>query len=375
MTLDYYRIFYYVAQYQSFSKAAEILGNNQPNLSRCMNLLESELGCKLLVRTNRGVSLTPEGERLFSHVAIANEQLMLGEQEILKDKSLESGLVTIGASETALRLFLLNKLELFHHNYPHVRLQISNHSTPQAIRALSHGTVDFSVVTTPIDIKKPLHRTSLLSFREILIGGSSYAAIASRMQSLHDLSEVPFISLGAGTGTRELYSQYFLSHHLVFSPDMEASTTDQILPMVAHNLGIGFYPEALASEPIARGEVLPIRLVEPIPEREICLIRDTSRVAQMLFSGTKCALAAHLRARAVCKALFTSPRGAHPRGAFLCNRNEVPYYTRNACISSGSGITRSAPRRVVTIDAAAFATRSISSSSVVPSPAMPCSRI
>ncbi len=26
MTLDYYRIFYYVAQYQSFSKAAEILG-------------------------------------------------------------------------------------------------------------------------------------------------------------------------------------------------------------------------------------------------------------------------------------------------------------------------------------------------------------
>ena len=216
MTLDYYRIFYYVAQYQSFSKAAEILGNNQPNLSRCMNLLESELGCKLLVRTNRGVSLTPEGQRLFEHVAIA-------------------------------------------------------------IRALSHGTVDFSVVTTPIDIKKPLHRTSLLSFREILIGGSSYAAIASRMQSLHDLSEVPFISLGAGTGTRELYSQYFLSHHLVFSPDMEASTTDQILPMVAHNLGIGFYPEALASEPIARGEVLPIRLVEPIPEREICLIRDTSR--------------------------------------------------------------------------------------------------
>ena len=64
MTLDYYRIFYYVAQYQSFSKAAEILGNNQPNLSRCMNLLESELGCKLLVRTNRGVSLTPEGPLL-----------------------------------------------------------------------------------------------------------------------------------------------------------------------------------------------------------------------------------------------------------------------------------------------------------------------
>ena len=287
MTLDYYRIFYYVAQYQSFSKAAEILGNNQPNLSRCMNLLESELGCKLLVRTNRGVSLTPEGERLFSHVAIANEQLMLGEQEILKDKSLESGLVTIGASETALRLFLLNKLELFHHNYPHVRLQISNHSTPQAIRALSHGTVDFSVVTTPIDIKKPLHRTSLLSFREILIGGSSYATIASRMQSLHDLSEVPFISLGAGTGTRELYSQYFLSHHLVFSPDMEASTTDQILPMVAHNLGIGFYPEPMAAAALADRSVTPVHLSVQVPERSVSLIEDLSRPQSVAMKALK----------------------------------------------------------------------------------------
>ena len=49
MTLDYYRIFYYVAKYKSFSKAAQILHNNQPNISRTMNNIESEFGCKLLV--------------------------------------------------------------------------------------------------------------------------------------------------------------------------------------------------------------------------------------------------------------------------------------------------------------------------------------
>ena len=37
---DYYRIFYYVAQHKSFTKAAEALGNNQPNITRCMNNLE-----------------------------------------------------------------------------------------------------------------------------------------------------------------------------------------------------------------------------------------------------------------------------------------------------------------------------------------------
>ena len=33
ITYDYYRIFYFVAQYHSFTKAAEILKNNQPNIT------------------------------------------------------------------------------------------------------------------------------------------------------------------------------------------------------------------------------------------------------------------------------------------------------------------------------------------------------
>ena len=99
ITYDYYRIFYHVAQHHSFTKAAEVLHNNQPNITRCMNNLETELGCHLFVRSNRGVSLTPEGQKLFNHVAIAFEQLELGEAELKRDQSLTSGLISIGVSE------------------------------------------------------------------------------------------------------------------------------------------------------------------------------------------------------------------------------------------------------------------------------------
>ena len=51
MPFDYYRIFYFVAKYKSFSKAAKILHNNQPNITRCMNIMESELGCTLFIRS------------------------------------------------------------------------------------------------------------------------------------------------------------------------------------------------------------------------------------------------------------------------------------------------------------------------------------
>lgn len=277
MTLDYYRIFFYVARYKSFSKAAEALNNNQPNITRYMNILESELGCKLLIRSHKGVKLTPEGKQLYDHVAVAMAQLTTGENELIRNKSLETGMVSIGVSETALRLYLLPKLEKFHKQYPHVRLRISNHSAPQAVSALEKGLVDFAVITTPVEYKKPLHMTTLYPFKEVLICGRDFNEMAQKRQSLHDLLNIPFISLTDGTATHDSHHQYFFDNHLKFTPDIEAATTDQIIPMVKHNLGIGFCPEELARPVIETGDILQIPLIEHEPEREICLIQDMSR--------------------------------------------------------------------------------------------------
>ena len=127
MPFDYYRIFYFVAKYKSFSKAAKIFHNNQPNITRCMNIMESELGCTLFIRSHRGIKLTSEEEQLYAHVAIAIQQISSGNDELNRTKNLKSGTVTIGVSETALHLLLLPKLEKFHKLYPHNKLKISNH--------------------------------------------------------------------------------------------------------------------------------------------------------------------------------------------------------------------------------------------------------
>ena len=258
-------------------KAAEVLHNNQPNITRCMNNLETELGCHLFVRSNRGVSLTPEGQKLFNHVAIAFEQLELGEAELKRDQSLTSGLISIGVSENALRIMLLSKLEAFHNHYPHVRLKISNHSTPQAIASLESGLVDFAIVTTPLSVQKQFQKISLGSFREILIAGPKYKEPASRICSLEELTDYPFVSLENNTSTRDLHIQYFSSHGLPFRPDLEVTSTDQCLALIQHNLGIGFYPEKLAEEPLKRGEILQIHLKESLPARQICLVQNASR--------------------------------------------------------------------------------------------------
>ena len=284
---DYYRIFYYVAQHKSFTRAAEALGNNQPNITRCMNNLEQDLGCKLFVRTNHGVSLTPEGERLYSRAAIAFEQLQLGENEIRADCSLEAGSISIAASDTALHLLLLNRLDAFHRRYPGVHLRITNDSTPRAMEALLHGQVDCAVITTPVKVKKPLRETPLLSFREILLCGPDFRYLADETQRLRDVEPCPFVCLGSDTSTFSFYQQLFLKHNLAFHVEMEAGTMDHVLAMVQSNLGVGFYPESMAAPALAAGTVFQIYLAEPIPERFVNLIEDTSRPQSVAMKAFK----------------------------------------------------------------------------------------
>ncbi|MBE5973431.1 MAG: LysR family transcriptional regulator [Paenibacillaceae bacterium] len=287
ITYDYYRIFYYVATCKSFSRAAGLLSANQSNISRFINNLEHQLGCKLFVRSNRGISLTPEGEKLYSHVKIAQEQFRAAELELINDKNLSGGTITISVSDTALHGHLLPILGAFHSTHPGIHLRILTHSTPQAIQVLKNRLVHFAVVTTPSNIKPPLKETCLKSFQEILIGGKHYSFLKDTPHHLSELIQYPFVCLGKDTVTYEFYSNLLLKYDLVFKPDIEVASTNQLMPMIKNDLGIGFIPERFAKEALENGEVFSIPLEEPIPRRSICLVENTSRCLSIAANALK----------------------------------------------------------------------------------------
>lgn len=270
ISYDYYKVFYYIAKYGKFSHAAKVMLVGQPNLTRTIKLLEGELGCSLFVRSNRGVTLTPEGEKLYAHVKAAVGHIEAAEEEISLGKSLSGGVLFIAATEIALRCILLDTLKKYRKLYPDVHIHIANHSTPKAIAALESGAAELAVVTTPTVKSPQLLEKSIRSFSECAVCSDKYPELCGRSVSLRELAEYPLISLGEGTKTYELYSRFFSEHSAPFAPSIEAATEDHILPMIESDLGVGFVPTDLLK---GTHNVHRIDLAEEIPARSICVIK------------------------------------------------------------------------------------------------------
>lgn len=198
ISYDYYRVFYYVVKYGNVSQAAKLLLNNQPNLTRTIRNLESELGCPLFSRTNRGMKLTPEGERLYAHVRIAFEHIEAGEAELTEARNLQTGTVYIAASEVALRCLLLPVLKQYRLLYPGVHIRISNHSTPQAIAALKDGAADIAVVTTPTVRSASLVETAIRPIQEVAVCSSAFPGLTGQARGALGAAGLSHHFAGAG---------------------------------------------------------------------------------------------------------------------------------------------------------------------------------
>ncbi|MGE4405656.1 LysR family transcriptional regulator [Pseudomonas sp.] len=91
------RHFVTLADHGHFSRAAEALHLSQPALSRSIQALEASLGCALLNRHSRGISLTVQGRLVEEHA----RRLLLGSRALVEAvqqvDNLEAGQLRIGA--------------------------------------------------------------------------------------------------------------------------------------------------------------------------------------------------------------------------------------------------------------------------------------
>lgn len=106
MTLQQLRYAMTIADSGSMNEAAKRLFISQPSLSSTMRELEDEIGMDIFIRSNRGISITPEGEEFLGYARQVYEQYSLLENKYIGKQVKEKFSVSMQHYSFAVKAFV-----------------------------------------------------------------------------------------------------------------------------------------------------------------------------------------------------------------------------------------------------------------------------
>ena len=272
--LEYFKVFYYTAKLGSVTGAANELSISQPAVSQSLKALERSLGVSLFQRASKGVRLTREGQLLYSYVERGYEEIAQGVEKVRQMLNLELGEVHIGASDMTLRFYLLPFLEKFHEQHPGIKVSVANAPTPETLRLLRGGKIDFGVVSTPFEQGEEFSVEPVREIEDVFVAGRRFMQYKNHMLDLQELEKLPIIFLEGDTSTKSYMTRFLAQNGVELHPEFELATSDMIVQFALRSLGVGSVVRDFAQEYLEDGRLFELRFNKIIPRRQICVIWD-----------------------------------------------------------------------------------------------------
>ncbi|MGL4773374.1 MAG: LysR family transcriptional regulator [Clostridium sp.] len=266
--LNLYKVFYEVCRCKNLSHASERLYISQPAVSKSIKTLENNLGMSLFSRKSKGVSLTKEGEILFTHVENALNELSLGEDKLNKIKNRELGTINLGVSSILGKNYLLPKLEDFLTHYENFKVNIINKHTEDEIELIKKEMLEIAICCTPIS-------DSLIDFiplemvDDIFVCTKAYLENNSLYTEEEIFSKGSFMLLEEGNLTRKYIDDFLSSLGVSISLSIEASNMDFLIECGKMGLGITSVLKSFVKKELENGELIEVPIHSKIPQRSI----------------------------------------------------------------------------------------------------------
>lgn len=246
MELRHLRYFIAVAEELHFTRAAERLHIGQPPLSHAIQVLEADVGARLLERTKRWVRLTEAG-RLF--LADARRILAMAEQAVETARRAErgeAGELRIGFTySTPLTPLFANVINRYRQEFPQVTLTLHELATLRQLDGISERSLDLGFIRPPeVPVPAGITLTRLREDPLVVVLPTSHRLAAKAAIAIKELAELPFVMYPPDAGTG-IYPQILrLCRAAGFVPRIgqtagEAST---IIGLVAAGSGITMLP-------------------------------------------------------------------------------------------------------------------------------------
>lgn len=197
MNLMRIKYFVEVANWGSFSKAAQALYVSQPNLSKQIGLMEQELGFELFVRMGKTIRLTGAGEYLYQQFKDLPERT---ERAIAQAEAIsrqEMGRLSIGVLEGQDVSGLLSEcIAGLREQYPGLTVEMERNSFRHLRQGLERGTYDM-LLTLEFELGQREDWDSLILMRQpgAIVISRSHPLAAKEHLSVEDFRDEPFVAI------------------------------------------------------------------------------------------------------------------------------------------------------------------------------------
>lgn len=193
MEIRVLRYFLAVAREGTIVGAAKFLHVTQPTLSRQLQDLEEELGQQLFIRSNRSITLTPEGRLLRKRAEEILEIVNRTESDFNSMGEVIGGSVHIGGGESRAMRLIAGLIRELHDDYPEIRYNLYSGNAEDVMERLDKGILDFGVLIQPVDISK--YDSVALPVRDVwgVIMRKDSPLAEKETITLRDLMKLPLI--------------------------------------------------------------------------------------------------------------------------------------------------------------------------------------
>jgi len=258
MELRHLRMFCAVAEYGSFTAAAEKIHNVQSNVTMRIKELEAELNQQLFIRQKNGVILTSAGQ-IFLGYAQRILQLTDESRNALLDNASPRGVLRLGSMETTAAIRLPKVLAKYHEKYPQVQLSLMTGTTNELIKAVESHRLDGAFVGG-FHQSASLHQEDIFREELVLVSGVEFDSLPAL---IGQLSRQTVLVFRTGCFYRSTLEHWFYQTGVIPGQVMELGTLDGIMSCIAAGMGITLLPRSVAE---SHGERYAVQCHELPPE-------------------------------------------------------------------------------------------------------------
>lgn len=264
-----------VAQFRSFSRAAEAHSVTQGAVSQSMNALEQQLGVKLLDRSKRPLCLTKAGATYHAGLKRILGEYRALEQEIRCLGTRLQGLVRVATIYSVGASYMPEALATFAQLHPQVEVRIEPGKPARVVEMATSGEADFGLVSYPVSARG-LKSTLWLSEPMRLIASPGHPLATEQAVSLAQLHQLPMVGFDTELKVRREIDHYLMQVGVRPRYQMEFDNLDSIIRAIEAIRGIGILPEAAVRREIASGNLRIVACPELLLRRPLGIIRRRS---------------------------------------------------------------------------------------------------